>query len=104
MIPPGQPCTQQVRHWLVGAVGPPFRFDGPMREFFASADGSRTLGDAVTHWHRTRKQTARPIDPQFELNRFTRQWHLDHPNGSRAELLADWARYRALPVDQRGRA
>jgi hypothetical protein len=104
VIPAGQPCSQQVRQWLVGAVGPSFRFDAAMREFFASTDGPRTLGDAVTHWHRTRRQPRKAIDPQFELNRFTRRWHRDHPDGSRRDLLADWAAYRARPVDQRGRA
>lgn len=100
-IPAGQPCTQQVRRWLADAVGPQFRFDAAMRTFFASGDGSRTLGDAAAHWHRSRSRPRRPIDPQFELNRFTRQWHLDHPGGSRAELLAAWADYRALPLERR---
>jgi hypothetical protein len=101
-IPADQPCSQQVRQWLVGAVGPSFRFDAAMREFFASIDGPRTLGDAVTHWPRTRHQPRRVIDPQFELNRFTRRWHRDHPEGSHRDLLTDWAVYRAQPVDQRG--
>jgi hypothetical protein len=104
VIPAGQPCTQQVRRWLLDGVGPSFRFDDAMRAFFASADGTRTLGDAVTHWHRTRDRSARPIEPQFELNRFTRRWHLDHPNGPREELLDAWAGYRTRPVDRRGRA
>jgi hypothetical protein len=104
VIPAHQPCTQQLRRWLLDAVGPSFRFDGAMRDFFGSADGSRTLGDAVTHWHQTRQQSVRSIDPQFELNRFARQWHLDHPNGSRVGLLDAWAGYRARPVDRRGRA
>lgn len=93
-----------MRRWLTTAVGPTFRFDAAMREFLAATDGGTTLGDAVVHWHRTRSQPARAIDPQFELNRFTRQWHLDHPEGSRADLLAAWSAYRALPVDRRGRA
>jgi hypothetical protein len=104
VVPADQPCSQQLRQWLVGAVGPSFRFDAAMREFFASAEGPRTLADAVTHWHRTRPQPPRAIDPQFELNRFTRRWHHDHPDGSRRDLLTDWVAYRALPVDERGRA
>lgn len=62
-----------MRRWLTAAAGPSFRFDGAMREFFAAADGYTTLGDAVVHWHRTRSEPARAIDPQFELNRFSRQ-------------------------------
>lgn len=101
VVPADQRCTQQIRRWLLDVVGPGFRFDGPMRAFFADGDGSRTLGDAVAHWHHSRSRAARPIDPQFELNRFARQWHLDHPDGSRAEMLAAWAHYRALPLDRR---
>lgn len=104
LIPADQPCSQQIRRWLIDAVGPGFRFDSAMRAFFASGDGSRTLGEAAAHWRRSRSRPGRPIDPQFELNRFTRQWHLDHPGGSRTDLLTDWAAYRAGPIDQRGRA
>ena len=43
-------------------------------------------------------------DPQFELNRFTRQWYLDHPQGSRDDLRTAWVAYRSAPADQRGRA
>ncbi|MCJ1698431.1 hypothetical protein MT356_01770 [Rathayibacter festucae] len=46
----------------------------------------------------------RPIDPRFELNRFTRAWHAEHPDGDRSGLLAAWQEYRALPADARPRA
>jgi hypothetical protein len=75
-----------------------------MRDFIQSADGTATLGDAVTHWTSTRNGPATDIDPQFELNRFTRAWHAKNPSGTRGELLADWKYYRSLPLDERGRA
>lgn len=49
-----------------------------MRTFIADHAGAN-LGDAITHWHATRSADPRPIDAQFELNRFTRQWYFDHP-------------------------
>lgn len=104
LVPPGHPCSQEVRAWLAGRLGPRFAFDAPMREFFASGDGSRTLGDAVTHWHATRDRETTEIGAQFEWNRFARQWAADHPDGSAAEARAAWARYRALPVEARDRA
>ena len=52
----------------------------------------------------TRSQDAKSIDPQFEYNRFTRAWHEANPAGHREDLLRDWAEYRRLPLDQRGRA
>ena len=100
-LPAGQRCTQQLREWFTGEIGPAFRFDGPMREFVGGSAG-RTLGDAVEHRHHTRSQLRREIGEQFELNRFVRAWHREHPDGARADALAAWRVHRALPVDARG--
>lgn len=104
VIAPGQRSSQVLRHWFTEQLGPAFHFDAHLRGFIAAADGSTTLGDALTHWHATRDQPERDIDTQFEYNRFTRVWHEANPGGNRSELLSAWNAYRALPVDQRGRA
>lgn len=101
VVPRGQRCSQPVRAWLAAQVGAGFRFDETMRSWFAEADGTTTLGDAVAHWHATRDDGPKPIAPQFEYNRFTRQWRADHPDGSRADLLAAWHAHRSTPVDAR---
>lgn len=103
VIPPGQRCSQQLREFFVGQVGTQFRFDAAMRSFIADQSGA-TLGDAVNHWHRTRSDAPAPPAEQFELNRFTRQWYLEHPHGSREDLRRDWLIYRDTPTDRRGRA
>jgi len=103
VLPIGQRCTQQLREWFTAEIGPAFRFDGPMREFVGGAAG-RTLGDAVDHWHGTRSRPRGEIGEQFELNRFVRAWHLQHPDGARADALAAWRAHRALPVDARDAA
>ncbi|MBH0775601.1 hypothetical protein IT779_04760 [Nocardia sp. NEAU-351] len=102
-IPVGQRCSQPLRAWFTEQVGPGFCFDAPMREFFAGADGSRTLADGLEHWYGSRDQGEKSIDSQFEYNRFTRAWHRAHPNGARSELVAAWQEYRGRPVDERGR-
>lgn len=104
VIPAGQRCSQAVRAWFVTQVGGGFAFDSPMRAFFAAADGTTTLGDALSHYRATRGSGPDDIDAQFEFNRFTRTWHDRHPGGDRAALLAAWRDYRARPVDERGRA
>lgn len=104
VIPRGQRCSQPVREWFRREIGGHFRFDQAMRDFFATNDGTATLHDAVQHWHRTRSRTPNPIGSQFELNRFARRWHAEHPGTDRQQLLAAWREYRALPVDLRGRA
>jgi len=101
VIPPGQRCSEQLRRFFVAQIGPSFRFDAAMRDFIGSGAG-RTLGDAVRHWSTTRTVGAPPdIAPQFELNRFTRDWYQTHPSGSRAELAAAWRTHRSLPAEQR---
>ena len=102
VIPPGQRCSQLLRAFFRSEIGPSFRFDGPMREFVSTANGAATLGDAVEHWRRTRHQQ-REIGRQFELNRFTRQWHREHPGGSAEQLRAAWLAYRSQPTDARPR-
>lgn len=104
VIPRGQRCSQIVRAWFVEQIGESFHFDGEMRDFFATTDGSQTLQDAFDHYLSTRDQGQTPIGEQFEYNRFTRAWHAAHRDGSREDLLAAWQEYRSLPADERGRA
>ena len=102
VIPAGHPCSQVLREFFVNALGPGFRFDAPMREFFAANDGTATLAAALDHWHATRAAAAGPIGPQFELNRFARDWHAAHPGGTRDQMLSAWKVHRSLPADRRG--
>ncbi len=75
VIPAGQRCSQVVRTWMLEQIGSSFHFDAPMREFFAQADGTKTMQDAIDHFAATREQATKSIDRQFEYNRFTRAWH-----------------------------
>lgn len=100
VLPPGQRCSQALREFFGARVGAGFAFDDAMRSFIATGAG-RTLGDAVDHWYATRSAPRPEIGPQFELNRFTRTWHQDHPDGTRSELLVAWRAHRVLPVDGR---
>jgi len=92
-----------LREFFEAELGPSFIFDRVMRSFISNGVG-RTLGDAIHEWHSTRGAMPKPIAEQFELNRFTRRWHAEHPVGGRAELLAAWRVYRSLPEDARGPA
>lgn len=92
VVPPGQPMTRELRTYLTAQIGPKFRFDGFMREFFADP-GGRTLSDAVDVWHATRGRH-RPIGRQFEYNRFTSDYRRSHPDADRQEVLAAWERYK----------
>lgn len=100
VIPPGVVLSRELRDWFVAEIGPEFHSDHHTREFLRDGAG-RTLGDAADHWYATRDAPRPEISPQFELNRFTRAWRADNPDGTREELLAAWAQYRATPVDER---
>lgn len=100
VIPDGQRSTREVRAFFVERVGPSFRFNGHMRTFLNEPNGA-TFGDAIAHWHETKGSELPPQSSSLEFNRFTKRWHLDHPDGSAADARAAWNRYRALPVDQR---
>lgn len=102
-IPVGQRCGQALRAWFTEQLGSSFRFDADMRAYFADADGTQTLADAVNHWYETRSSRRKPIGDQFEYNRFTRAWHGEHPNGSKGELRLAWRVYRSSPIDSRGK-
>lgn len=100
VIPPGQRASQVLREFFTVEVGPSFRFDAAMRDVVANGAG-KTLGDAVDHWWASRDRVKAPIGPQFELNRFTREWWRAHPGATRGELRAAWLAYRNEPADLR---
>lgn len=103
VIPAGQRSSQQLRAWFTERIGSSFRFDAHMREFIATSSGTRTLGQAIEHWHTTRNLGPTKIDAQFEYNRFTRAWHRANPIGSKTQLLDAWNNYRNQPIDGRER-
>ncbi len=101
VIPPGQRCSEHLRQFFLARVGPSFWFDAAMRGFIGARVG-HTLGEAVQHWSATRTVDGPPdIAPQFELNRFSRDWHRDHPGGTRRDLAAAWRAHRSLPIELR---
>lgn len=95
VMPRHQRATQQLRAWFVDQVGAGFHFDAAMRSYIA--EGGHTLEDAAAHWHRTRSAPAPDIGVQFELNRFSRDWHLAHPGGSHQQMLTAWRIHRSQP-------
>lgn len=100
VIPEGQRSSTELRAFFEDRIGPTFRFDGHMRAFLKSS-GSATLGDAIAHWYNTRGLQLPEQSSSLEFNRFTKKWHEAHPAGSAAEAREAWARYRALPTDER---
>jgi hypothetical protein len=100
VLGPRQASSQQLRTFFVAEIGPRFSYDIHMRTFLAS-DRTKTLGEAVAHWHASRSTTKPDTLPQLELVRFMKAWHRAHPTGTQQACRAAWQRYKDLPVDKR---
>ena len=100
VIPEGVVLSRHLREWFEAEVGPGFRSDRHLREFLRTGAG-RTLGEAVDHYLATRGSGPVEIEPQFELNRFTRLWWKVNPDGTREGLSRAWREYRDTPAELR---
>lgn len=99
MIGPGWRCTRALRMFFVAHCGPSFRFNGALRAFLVRGQGRR-LADAVAVYRRSIAMLRRaaggdpasrkPIAPQFEYNRFIREFHARHPGRGHAAAVAAW--------------
>ena len=98
-IGPGWRCSQALRAFISAEIGRPFRFDRFMRKQIKVGDGT-SLGAAIDAW---RKQEGRSyeIEPQFQYNRFTREYREHVPKAPHSEIVAAWRRYREMPSSQR---
>lgn len=92
--------SRHLREWFEAELGPGFRSDRHLREFLRGGAG-RTLGEAADHYLATRDAPQAEIEPQLELNRFTRAWWAANPHGTREQLLEAWREYRDTPVELR---
>jgi hypothetical protein len=100
VLGPKQASSQQLRTFFVESIGPRFSYDIHMRTFLASNE-TKTLGEAIAHWHATRQSAKPETLPQLELVRFTKAWHRAHPTGTQLQCRAAWKYYKSLPVDER---
>lgn len=95
----GWRCSEALRAFICLDLGRPFRFDRFMREQISAGSGA-LLGEVIDEW---RKQEGRKheIEPQFEYNRFTKEYRLHAPKATHATVVRSWNSYRALPLAQR---
>lgn len=91
--------TRTVRAFFVEQLGPSFRFSVPFMAWMKSNAG-KTLGDAVEAWKQLKGEAAsargpKNIAPQFEFNRYVRDFLADNPGRPRSEALACWKAKRS---------
>lgn len=97
----GWRCSQELRGFLSAQLGKPFRFDRFMREQIRDGAG-HTLRHVLEAWKAdvaTRGRSA--IEPQFEYNRFVREFRDWRPEALHKDVVAAWRSYRSAPASER---
>ena len=97
LIPPDVRCDQRLRAFFVGQVGSTFRFTVRFQQWLHDNAGA-SYADAVAAWQvLARDRTPGQIAPQFEYNRFTRSFRLNHPGATHRAVTTAWQGHRSAP-------
>ncbi len=94
----GWRLTRELRAFFENVCGKHFRFNGALREFFATqANAGKTLSDAVKVYQNSllQKNATTIIAPQFEYNSHCREFFANHPGATRAEAMIAWRKKRS---------
>ena len=90
--------NQLNRAFFEAVIGKHFHFSTAFQQFFKDHVG-KTFGDAVAYWYTLEEQAKsgakKEIAPQFEYNRFMREYHEQNPNSPHKEAVAAWKIYRS---------
>ncbi len=84
--------TENVRSFFTHHIGPGFRFRVPFMRWMKDNTG-KTLGDAMEAWQvieQSLKSGSKEIAPQFEYNRYLRDFCQDNPDLSRDIGIKLW--------------
>lgn len=86
--------TENVRAFFVENIGTQFKFNVPFMKWMKTNEG-KTFGDAIEEWQRikaAKKVNDQPkkIAPQFEYNRYIRDFLKDNPTAKRAKAIEFW--------------
>lgn len=101
IIEPGWRCTSRLREFFQQHLGPSFRFNAVMRDYIHNSSGSQ-LSDAIEAYRKNQMNSnLSEIPPQFEYNRFTREFSKKYPYASKEELLTAWREHRDTPKSLR---
>jgi len=96
-------CSQKVRTFFKDAIHPTFHFSTYIQNYFKENVG-KTYRDVVKAWHEEEKRKKQPsyqkeIAPQFEYNRFIRDFFNDPKNKgkSRDDAITAWKHLKLQP-------
>jgi len=95
--------TENVRNFFEKQIGKKFKFNVKFMNWMKSNEG-KTLNEAIVEWKRIEiekktNQQPKDIDPQFEYNRYLRDFLLDNPDKSRKTGIELWKIKRSMRGD-----
>lgn len=95
--------TENVRKFFQQQIGKQFKFNVKFMNWMKSNVG-KTMSDAILEWERIKaesKHTSKPkeIAPQFEYNRYLRDFMADNPNSNRALGIKLWNKKKSIRGD-----
>ncbi len=86
---------KEKKEFLQLVIGEQFHFTIHLLDFFKQNVGKKTYGDIVSEWHKEQKLKSDPnfvkeIAPQFEYNRYIRDFMKANPNMTRKDAIKFW--------------
>ena len=95
--------TRHVRTFFIEQIGEHFRLNVPFIEWMRTNVG-KTMKDAIAEWYKIRdvekdKNHKREIAPQFEYNRYMRDFLADNPDKSTKDAMRFWKLKRSKAGD-----
>lgn len=96
--------TRSVRTFFIEQIGGHFRLNVPFIKWMRTNVG-KTMKEAIAEWHRIRdveknKNHKREIAPQFEYNRYMRDFLTDNPGKSTKDAMRFWKLKRSKAGDR----
>jgi len=90
--------SENVRSFFASQIGKGFKFNVKFMSWMKANQG-KTLQDAIKAWQAIKTQSKnapKDIAPQFEYNRYIRDFLADNPKTKRSTAIACWKIKRAL--------
>jgi len=96
--------TENVRAFMTFHIGPHFRFNTGFMNW-AKTNAGKSLNDAIDEWKRIytlkkNKEHKSEIAPQFEYNRYIRDFLADNPGQNSGSAILIWKLKRKQPGDK----
>jgi len=91
-------CSQDLRFYLEQEIGSHFHFDKVMRDLIHNGQG-KTIGEVIRTWldSQNKHKQETEIAPQFEYNRFIRDYFQLHTEANFKDAVKAWNIHKSRP-------